>query len=309
MRVTNRMLINNMVNNIGTNLRRMEKYQNQLTTGKKINVPSDDPVVAARALKLRTDVSRLKQYEKNVKDALSWMEITESSLGNITEILHRARVLAVQGANGPQTSDDTKKIAEEVTQLKHQLVQVGNSTYSGRYIFSGFKTDQKLLNEDGSFAIDVNNFEISASNDDKIVYEVDIGDDIHINLTGGDVFNNGGNAIASNQPSMMELFDDFIAALNAGDHEAVSEFVDDIDEHMDNIARVRADVGARYNRLELTENRLSKNIYNFTKLMSENEDIDQAENIMFLKSEENVYQASLAGGARIIQSSLMDFLR
>ncbi len=78
---------------------------------------------------------------------------------------------------------------------------------------------------------------------------------------------------------------------------------------MDNIARVRADVGARYNRLELTENRLSKNIYNFTKLMSENEDIDQAENIMLLKSEENVYQASLAGGARIIQPSLMDFLR
>jgi flagellar hook-associated protein 3 FlgL len=78
---------------------------------------------------------------------------------------------------------------------------------------------------------------------------------------------------------------------------------------MDNITRVRADVGARYNRLELTENRLSKNIYNFTKLMSENEDIDQAENIMLLKSEENVYQASLAGGARIIQPSLMDFLR
>ena len=80
MRVTNRMLINNMINNIGANLRRMEKYQNRLSTGKKINVPSDDPVVAARALKLRTDVSRLEQYDRNVKDAMSWMEITESSI-------------------------------------------------------------------------------------------------------------------------------------------------------------------------------------------------------------------------------------
>jgi flagellar hook-associated protein 3 FlgL len=305
MRVTNRMLINNMINNIGGNLRRMEKYQNRLSTGKKINVPSDDPVVAARALKLRTDVSRLEQYDRNVKDALSWMEITESSLANITDILHRARVLAVQGANGTTTPEDTQKIEEEVKQLKHQLIQVANSTYSGRYIFSGFKTDQKLLNEDGSFAIEVIN------DVEKIVYEVDIGDDIRINLTGGDVFNNGGDATAldPNPPLMIELFNQFIAALNVGDHSTVGGLLDDIDEHMDNITRVRADVGARYNRLELTENRLSKNIYNFTKLMSENEDIDQAENIMLLTSEENVYQASLAGGARIIQPSLMDFLR
>jgi flagellar hook-associated protein 3 FlgL len=305
MRVTNRMLINNMINNIGGNLRRMEKYQNRLSTGKKINVPSDDPVVAARALKLRTDVSRLEQYDRNVKDALSWMEITESSLANITDILHRARVLAVQGANGTTTPENTQKIEEEVKQLKHQLIQVANSTYSGRYIFSGFKTDQKLLNEDGSFAIEVIN------DVEKIVYEVDIGDDIRINLTGGDVFNNGGDATAldPNPPLMIELFNQFIAALNVGDHSTVGGLLDDIDEHMDNITRVRADVGARYNRLELTENRLSKNIYNFTKLMSENEDIDQAENIMLLKSEENVYQASLAGGARIIQPSLMDFLR
>lgn len=302
MRVTNRMLINNMINNIGANLRRMEKYQNRLSTGKKINVPSDDPVVAARALKLRTDVSRLEQYDRNVKDAMSWMEITESALANINDILHRARVLAVQGANGTTTPDDTKKIAEEVKQLKHQLIQVANSTYSGRYIFSGFKTDQRLLDEDG-------NFEIEVSNNEKIIYEVDIGDDIHINLTGGDVFNIGGEATASATPLMIELFNDFITALEAGDHSTIGGFLDDIDEHMDNISRVRSDIGARYNRLELTENRLSKNIYNFIKLMSENEDIDQAENIMLLKSEENVYQASLAGGARIIQPSLMDFLR
>jgi flagellar hook-associated protein 3 FlgL len=230
------------------------------------------------------------------------MEITESALANINDILHRARVLAVQGANGTTTPDDTKKIAEEVKQLKHQLIQVANSTYSGRYIFSGFKTDQRLLDEDG-------NFEIEVSNNEKIIYEVDIGDDIHINLTGGDVFNIGGEATASATPLMIELFNDFITALEAGDHSTIGGFLDDIDEHMDNISRVRSDIGARYNRLELTENRLSKNIYNFTKLMSENEDIDQAENIMLLKSEENVYQASLAGGARIIQPSLMDFLR
>ncbi|MDQ2085103.1 flagellar hook-associated protein FlgL [Herbivorax sp. ANBcel31] len=302
MRVTNKMLINNMVNNIGTNLRRMEKIQDRLATGKKINVPSDDPVVASRALKLRTDVSRLEQYDRNVKDAMSWMEITESALGDMSDIFHRTRELSVQAANGSTTPEDTQKIEEEVKQLKTQLIKLGNSTYSGRYVFSGFKTDQNLLDEDGSFAIDV-------SNTQEITYEVGIGDDIHINLTGGDVFNHGEEAVEGDTSVVMEDFDRLITALNEGDHETISGLLGDIDNHMDNLSRVRADVGARYNRLELTENRLSGNIFNFTKLMSENEDIDQAENIMLLKSEENVYNASLAGGARVIQPSLMDFLR
>lgn len=98
MRITNNMLINNMKNYINNNLSRMDKYQNQMATGKKISVPSDDPIVAARALKLRTDVSEIEQYKRNVKDAQSWMDITETALSNIGDVLHRARELASQGA-------------------------------------------------------------------------------------------------------------------------------------------------------------------------------------------------------------------
>lgn len=97
MRITNNMLINNMINYIGTNLTRMDKYQGQLATGKKIQVPSDDPVVAARALKLRTDVAEIEQYQRNVKDAQSWLETTEDTLAKIGDILQKARELAVQG--------------------------------------------------------------------------------------------------------------------------------------------------------------------------------------------------------------------
>ena len=85
--------------------------------------------------------------------------------------------------------------------------------------------------------------------------------------------------------------------------------LDDIDDNIGNVLRIRADVGARTNRLELTSNRLESDTLNFTKLMSENENADIAETIINLKSEENVYSASLAGGAKIIQPSLIDFLR
>ena len=305
MRITNNMLINNMVNYIGNNLNRMSKYQDQLATGKKIQVPSDDPVVAARALKLRTDVAEIDQYKKNVKDAQSWMDMTEDAIAKIGDLLQRARELTVDGATSTKTKEDMQKISLEVQQLRAQLIQVGNSTYAGRYIFSGYKTDQKLLNDDGTFAILVD------TGTENIKYEIGIGDDININVAGGDLFNNGGDAAtgAANKGKLVKDFDDLISALDTGDHAAVDDMLSEIDADMNNLLRVRADVGARTNRLELSADRLESDTVNFTKLMSLNEDVDTAETIMNLKNEENVYRASLAGGARIIQPSLVDFLR
>ncbi len=301
MRITNNMLVNNMIYYVGNNLSRMESYQSKLATGKKISVPSDDPVVAARALKLRTDVSQVKQHKTNVQDALSWLEITESALSNVGAILQRARELAVQGSSSTATADDTKKIEQEVAQLRQQLIGIGNSTYAGRYIFSGFKTDTKLMNDDGTFAIGVDG-------DESIIFEIGISDNINVNVLGGDLFNNGGIATATSKGQLIQNMDDFLAALNTGDHNLISNAIANIDDDMNNLLRIRANVGARYNRLEMTSDRLDSDEINFTTLMSENEDVDQAQNIMLLKSEENVYKASLSGGARVIQTSLVDFL-
>jgi len=289
-----------MMKYMGNNLNRMDKYQQQLATGMKISVPSDDPVVAARALKLRTDVAQVDQYRRNVDDAMSWVDITESTLNNIGDVIQRARELAVQGNNGTMTETDRIKIAEEIKQLKNQLINLANTTYAGRQIFSGYKTDTKLLNDDGTFAIDVLNTE-------RIEYEIGIGDSININVCGGDLFNYGNDAQVNNKAKMIEVFDKFIEALELGEN--IGESITDLDEAMDNLLRVRADLGARANRLELTANRLDSDVINFTMLMSQNENVDMAETIMKLKNEENVYRASLAGGARIIMPTLVDFIR
>ncbi len=308
MRITNTMLIDNMMKYIGGNLGRMNKYQGQLGTGKKIQKPSDDPVVAARALKLRTDVAEIGQYKRNINDAKSWLEVSESTLGKLGDVLHRVRELAVKASSGTNTQSDTQKILKEVKQLKTQVVHQANTTYAGRYLFSGFKTDTKLINDDeGDIAF--GQFNMDVLNTEAIKYEIGIGDNININVPGGDLFNSGADAAASGVPSMIGNFDSLIAALSAGDNEAISSMIGDIDADMDNVSRVRADVGARVNRLELTANRLDTDNINFTRLMTMNEDVDAAEAIMNLKNEENVYRASLAGGARIIMPSLIDFLR
>jgi flagellar hook-associated protein 3 FlgL len=110
-------------------------------------------------------------------------------------------------------------------------------------------------------------------------------------------------------PAMIQLFNDVIADMDAGNHKQISDFLDVFDAQIGNVLRCRADVGARQNRVDLSTDRMSMDEVNFTDLLSKNEDVDIAETIMNLKNEENVYQASLAGGARIIQQTLVDFLR
>lgn len=305
MRITNSMMINDMMSNITKNQLRMNKYQNQMSTGKKISVPSDDPVVAARALKLRTDVAEIAQYKKNVKDANSWLDITETALGNINDVLKRANELAVKTSNSSLSADDMKASASEVKQLREQLIELANSSYAGRYIFSGYNTDQKLIDSNG-------NFNINQSSTEDINYEIGVGNTINVNVLGCELFHSGASTVTkvpSTVPDMIKVMDNFINDLNTDNHTAISALITDIQTQEKNVTMIRSDVGARTNRLDLTASRLETDNYNFTALMADNEDVDMAETIMNLKNEENVYQASLAAGARVIQPSLVDFLK
>ncbi|MGI6123180.1 MAG: flagellar hook-associated protein FlgL [Acetivibrionales bacterium] len=302
MRITNNMLINNMMQSLSGNLSRTQKYFNQLATGKKITLPSDDPIVASKALKLRTDVSELDQYKRNTDDATAWMDITEATMGQLTDLVHRMKEITNQAANGTNTQEDLLKIKEEASELRTQLISLSNATYAGRYIFSGYKTDKPLLNDDGTFNIDV-------SNSEQIRFEIGIGDDININVPGSDLFNRTIiGATAGAKSEFVDTFDKVINALDTDDKTELSNLLGSLDDELGNVLRVRAGLGARMNRVELTSNRLQDDTVNFTKLMSKNEDVDIAEAIMKLQNEQNVYTASLSTGARVIQPSLVDFL-
>lgn len=146
MRITNKMMTNNVLYNINNNKNLLSTLENQYSTGKKIQKPSDDPIIAVRALKLRTNLSEITQYvEKNIPDALSWMDTTESSLSVVNEILRQMNTYCNQGANDPLTAKDRNSIVTNLEQLKKQIYQEGNSNYAGRYVFSGYKTDTPLV--------------------------------------------------------------------------------------------------------------------------------------------------------------------
>lgn len=303
MRITNNMLINNIMLSLSNNLNRTQKYQSQLATGKKITMPSDDPIVASKALKLRTDVAEIQQYRRNADDAISWMEITEATMNQIGEVVHRFREISVQASNGGTNSeDDIQKIRAEAEELRSQLIHLANTTYAGRHIFSGYKTDKPLLDDEG-------NFNVNIANSEQIKFEIGIGDDINVNVPGSDLFHRGANAAAGDKSSFVDTFDKVIDAMESGDYDGISSLLEDLDLEVDNMLRVRAGLGARMNRVELTSNRLDDDNVNFTRLMSLNEDVDMAEAIMNLVNERSVYQASLSTSAKVIQESLVDYLR
>ncbi|NLP16462.1 MAG: flagellar hook-associated protein FlgL [Clostridiales bacterium] len=153
MRITNRMMTNNMLSNINKNKQNVSKLEEQYSTGKKIQRPSEDPIVTVRALKLRTNLTELEQYyEKNIPDAFSWMDVTESSLSTINELLREINTLCVQGSSDTLTATDRSSIVQKLVEMKNQIFQEGNTNYAGRYVFSGYKTDSSL-----TFMEDTNN--------------------------------------------------------------------------------------------------------------------------------------------------------
>ena len=145
MRITKKIIQNNNLNNINTNKIYQDKLSNQMSTQKKVNRPSDDPVVTIRALRLRSNVTEVTQYyDKNIPDAESWLSITEDALSNLTDIITDMIKQCTKGSNGDLTSSDRQIILEQLKALRDEVYATGDADYAGRYVFTGFRTDTSL---------------------------------------------------------------------------------------------------------------------------------------------------------------------
>jgi len=145
MRITNNMMLKTTMSNIYGNKENVNTLNNQMSSQKKISRPSEDPVVAIRALRLRSNLSEINQYyEKNIPDAEAWLDVTETALNNMESILSDVRTQCTYGATGTLTADDRDAILKSLTQLREQLYAEGNTDYAGRTVFTGFRTNCNL---------------------------------------------------------------------------------------------------------------------------------------------------------------------
>ena len=148
MRIADRILTNTTLNNITKSLNSLNNYGTQASSGKKIQTPSEDPIISSRALRYRTIVSETEQYLENVSQANAWVQVTESTLKNVNSIVQNMREICVEGANDTYTIQDRQKLMTEFSSLLEQLETELNTTYMGRHIFSGYFTDSSPIIKD-----------------------------------------------------------------------------------------------------------------------------------------------------------------
>lgn len=309
MRITQSMLNTQLLRDINNNLQRMAKNQERLASQSMINRPSDDPVGATLVLRYREQLMANAQYQRNLDDALSWLELYDTTLNEVNDILQAAREEAIRGANGTHPDASRKAIAQKIEQLFDQLIAVGNTQFKGKYIFNGKLTDKAPY---------IANSQHLAKNDDEIQFEVMPGVNIKVNVLGNDVFGKDKRDQfhgVSDDPNAFEILLYLKDALENDSYEEdernnrIQKAIGFLDKRIDAVLTQWTDVGARMNRLELMKARLDDENFNLQKLLSKTQDTDVAEIYTLLKTDENVYQASLSVGARIIRPSLVDFLR
>ena len=293
-RVNQNMLNQNMMFNLQKSYAAMDKYQTQLASGKKITKPSDDPVVAVRGMYYQDSLNEIDQFKKNADDAQSLMQTTDDTMNNITQVLQRVRELTVQGLNGTNDATSRDSIVQEINQLNDELGQLANSDMGGKYIFAG--TDTKTPPYDTSQKTFTNN------NHEQIKWQIGKSNSIAVNVNGTDVFNyNGG---------IFQVLNNIATGLgNPNGASSNNNYLNQLDDQMNNILEVRSNLGARINRAQLSSSRLDDMETSTTRLLSDDEDADIAQVITNLQSQENVHRAALSVGARIIQPSLVDFLK
>ncbi|WP_214741726.1 MULTISPECIES: flagellar hook-associated protein FlgL [unclassified Exiguobacterium] len=310
MRVTQTMLTQTNLKHLSSSYNTLARVQEQLISGKRIQKASEDPVVAMQGIRYRTEVREVDQFRRNVSEATSWMDLTDSTLNEVTEAVKRIRELTTQAANDTYESSQRAIIKSEVDQLIEHIGSLANSKAGEKYIYNGTKTDKPLINVDQLKAYLANptgsvdsiyESGTAPTASGKIEFEVSKGITVQVNMQPETVF---GKELFEGLHKLSTLLND---PTTAGAD--LSAELDTLDTLGQSLITERAELGARANRLELVDNRLQDHEIIAKTIMSDNEDIDVEKVIMELKSHETVHRAALSAGARIIQPTLLDFLR
>jgi flagellar hook-associated protein 3 FlgL len=295
-RITQQSASRTMLEGLQSNLGRMQRLQEQLSSGKQVSRPSDSPVKTAEAMQFRSEIRRNEQYVRNADDGMAWLGTADSVLTSSLDMARRARDLTLQGNNDTIAKESRLALAAEIETLRDGLIGVANTTYLNRPIFAGNNDTSVAYDKAGTY-----------QGDDGIVLRTVAPDTkIEVNVTGKQVFGEGENQLfAVLQEIATALRDSEGAEL----HSRLDAGLGKLDAGTDQIITTLGTVGARYNRIETMRSTVDDKLIGLTTNLSEVEDIDLPKTIVDLQMQEVAYKAALGATARVVQPSLLDFLR
>lgn len=331
MRITNQMMSKSFLRDLGRNQNYMKKINDQLTSGKEIRRPSDNPFKVARSMQLNRDIGANTQYNENIKDTTNWLDTTDTALEQLGNSFQRFRELMISAGNAAYGSDEKKAIKDEMNEKVNEISQILNSSFDGKYIFGGTKVNSKPVAS--SRNIETKNNYINLSGNDGEVLSLDnldesvqnqinmIGKKLNVEISQGVTMEYSVSATdilmfkdkKGGSVNVMELLkgitDDIDSANPDNSSKVTNEYLKSMDETITNLLKIRAEVGAKQNRMEAAGDQNDEQNFNLTDILSQTEDIDFAEKNIQATVAQSVYMASLQVSAKIIQPSLLDFLR
>lgn len=295
-RVTSEMMVTGSLRRLSTRLQQYEKTQTQLATGKRILAPSDAPGDANRALGLRA-VQRAREQElRNAGDAKSWLDITDTQLQAGMDRLSRLRELTLRGAS-TVGAQESSALAVEITNIRDELVGIANFRNRGRPLFAGFSDAESVRNVAGSW--------VYAGDNGAVTRRVSESDVVEVNVTAAEVFGFGGPAGAD----LFSALDQLVTDLQAGNTNGVAAALDKIDTGRLRMGNALAKVGASANTVDSAQLRTESALLSIRTELSAVEDVDMAEAVMELQTQQSAYEATLQAMGRSLPQTLAAFLR
>jgi len=352
MRIADKMQFEQVKTNVGKNRSTMAELQNQAATQKRVNKPSDDPLASSRVLANRIDLQGNKQFSKSLTYAKSFLEYTDQSLGDLSEVMMRAKELAISQSNDAGANEDSRRaVAIEIEQLYNQMVNIGNRKLGDRFIFGGFRTQSAPFDTKGDYQGDPGEMNIHI---DKEAF-------LAMNVPGGRVFLGQGidrngmvkpsvpqaknieeldrQKIQSEDPvelrgpasilgfegpqptpppktqeetmgvNLFQVLKNLEIALRTNDKAGVQDSLDHLDDGLNQVVLTRSQVGSRGTVLDNFMQTIEKAKVENQIAISQLEDADIFATVSDITKTENTLQATLQTSGKMIQPSLLDFIK
>lgn len=318
MRITNTAMVRSHLYDTQQNLSRMNKINEQINSGKVVNRVSDDPHKAIRIMNMNNEIRYTEKYNYNIDETVGWMNNTDASLENFGNLLKDVKDNIIKVGNGTYSQEEIKAINAEMNEKIKEIADTLNTTHGGKYMFGGSNVDEapiKLIeNQDGTVTLEIN----QNSNTEDLKADISDGTSIDYNVSVEEIFNvkdaNGKTVnLLDEVNKLSKLMNDIANGDEQTSANARKELLGDVKGNIDKLYNhaldERTSLGVRVSTAEKIKELNDENILNMKSVLSLDQDVDHVEKFIELKSAELVYQASIQVGTKLIQPTILDYMR
>lgn len=293
MRITQHITYNTYINDLMRKQESIYDLHRQLSTGKRVNTPSDDPVKTDDILSTKSLISDIGQYERNIDDGLSYLSIVEQSLDSAKDVITTLQEHAVTQASGTNDAQTRANTAVVVNNLFKQLVSLSNTAYDNKYVFAGYKVETEAFDSAGVFQGDSSKRSIRTGANTTV----------EVGVNGGEVFSGSLGGV-----DIFQIIADFETALNANDTTGIASAIDTLDEAFNQISNAVADIGGKVSRLTQTKDSITHSMLELKTTVSGLEDADLTSVISDLKLSQIALEAAMQSAGKVFSVNIFDYI-